>query len=71
VPALVRWEHSLTKLTVTGGNLFQIAAATLGDALQWINIARINTMGDPFIDGQTDLIIPNASPVFSDGIGPQ
>ena len=61
----------MTTLTVTGGNLFQIAAITLGDALQWINIARTNDIADPFIKGLTELSIPNASSVFSDGIGPQ
>jgi hypothetical protein len=61
----------LTTLTVTGGNLFQIAAVTLGDALQWINIARTNGIDDPFITGLTDLIIPNNSAAFSGGTAPQ
>jgi nucleoid-associated protein YgaU len=61
----------LIRLTVTGGNLFQIAAATLGDAMQWINIAQANSIGDPFIEGQTDLIMPNASSAFAGGIGLQ
>lgn len=61
----------MTRLTVTGGNLFQIAAVTLGDALQWVNIAQVNAIADPFIDGQTNLIIPIASSAFSGGIGSQ
>ena len=54
-----------------GGNLFQIAADQLGSALQWINIARSNNLTDPMIVGQNTIIIPQFSPVFSDGIGPQ
>ncbi len=61
----------MATLTVTGGNLFQIAAVALGDALQWINIARTNDIADPFITGLTELSIPSASAAFSDGIGPQ
>lgn len=61
----------MATLTVTGGNLFQIAAVTLGDALQWINIARTNGIGDPFVTGLTILTIPGASAAFSDGIAPQ
>lgn len=54
-----------------GGNLFEIAATQLGDALQWINIARANNLTDPILSGQNQLVIPPISPVFSDGIGPQ
>jgi hypothetical protein len=54
-----------------GGNLFEIAAAQLGDALQWINIARANNLIDPMLSGQNQIIIPPLSSVFSDGIGPQ
>jgi hypothetical protein len=61
----------LPTLTVTDGNLFQIAAIALGDALQWINIARTNDIADPFITGLTELSIPTALSAFSDGIGPQ
>jgi hypothetical protein len=51
--------------------LFEIAAAQLGDALQWINIARANNLTDPMLSGQNQIIIPPLSSVFSDGIGPQ
>jgi hypothetical protein len=61
----------LTTITVTSGNLFQIAATTLGDALQWVNLAQINQLEDPFIGSLTNLIIPLASAAFSDGVGPQ
>lgn len=58
-------------ITTFEGNLFEIAAAELGDALQWINIARVNNLRDPMLSGQTELKIPPALPAFADGIGPQ
>ncbi len=58
-------------ITAIGGNLFEIAAAELGDAMQWINIARANGLKDPMLSGQVQIIIPTFSSVFSDGIGPQ
>jgi hypothetical protein len=61
----------LKTVTKIGGNLFEVAAAELGSALQWVNIARTNNLKDPMLTGQVHLIIPDFSPVFSDGIGPQ
>ncbi|HEY0123855.1 MAG TPA: hypothetical protein VGC14_19245 [Rhizobium sp.] len=58
-------------ITTMGGNLFEVAASQLGSALQWINIARTNKLIDPMLSGQSHLIIPLSSPIFSDGIGPQ
>jgi hypothetical protein len=58
-------------ITTIGGNLFEIAAAQFGDALQWINIARSNHLIDPMVIGQNQLVIPQYSSTFSDGIGPQ
>jgi hypothetical protein len=58
-------------ITTIGGNLFEIAAAQLGSALQWINIARVNKITDPMLAGQNKIDIPPFSSVFSDGIGPQ
>ena len=54
-----------------GGNLFEIAAAQLGSALQWINIARTNNLSDPMLSGQNQITIAPYSSTFSDGIGPQ
>jgi len=58
-------------ITTFGGNLFEIAASELGSALQWINIARVNKLRDPMLSGQTQILIPAFSSIFSDGIGPQ
>nr|WP_294511694.1 hypothetical protein [uncultured Rhodopila sp.] len=58
-------------ITTIDGNLFEIAAVELGSALQWINIARSNNLKDPMLSGQMEIIIPDFSPIFFDGIGPQ
>ena len=58
-------------ITTIGGNLFELAAARLGSALQWVNIARANNLNDPMLSGQNEIIIPPFSSIFSDGIGPQ
>jgi hypothetical protein len=58
-------------ITISGSNLFRIAATELGDAMQWIAIARYNGIRDPMISGLTTLVIPPASSQFSDGLGPQ
>lgn len=58
-------------ITVIGGNLFEVAANQLGSALQWINIARANNLTDPLLSGKNEIVIPQFSSVFSDGIGPQ
>ncbi len=49
-------------ITVVSGNLFQIAAAYLGDATQWIRIAEMNRLSDPFLTGVTSLVIPPTIP---------
>lgn len=56
---------------VQGTNLFELAAKELGDALQWINIAKFNTISDPFIVTLESITIPDYSTTFADGIGPQ
>lgn len=58
-------------VTVIDGNLFEIAALHLGNALQWINVARANGLADPFLVGRNEIVIPAASEIFLDGIGPQ
>jgi hypothetical protein len=61
----------MNTVTIIGGNLFEIAAAQLGSALQWINIARTNKLTDPMLSGQNQIIIAPYSSTFLDGIGPQ
>jgi hypothetical protein len=78
VAMLVGWVKILwglmsdmRKITIIGSNLFELAAVQLGDALQWINIARSNYLVDPMLTGQNQLLIPRFSSTFADGIGPQ
>jgi hypothetical protein len=65
------WALSMGTITTIGSNLFEIAAVQLGSALQWINIARANSLSDPMLSGQNVIVIPSLSQTFSDGIGPQ
>jgi uncharacterized membrane protein len=58
-------------LTTAGGNLFQIAAAQLGDATQWIRIAQLNNLSDPMLTGVVTLLIPAVDPNAGGGIAAQ
>lgn len=58
-------------ITVVGGNLFQIAAATLADATQWIRIAQLNGLSDPMLTGLAVLQIPDPDPSAGGGIASQ
>ena len=49
---------SARTITVAGGNLFQIAAAELGDATQWNRIAALNGLADPVLSGMMLLRLP-------------
>jgi nucleoid-associated protein YgaU len=46
-------------VTVAGGNLFDVANRTLGDATKWDVIAAANFITDPWLSGLTTLVIPN------------
>lgn len=58
-------------MTVVGGNLFQLAADELGDATQWIRIAQLNNISDPFLSGTLILLIPETVSYSSGGIASQ
>jgi hypothetical protein len=45
-------------LMVADTNLFRVAAEQLGDATQWIRIAVLNQLSDPFISGVVELRLP-------------
>jgi hypothetical protein len=51
-------------LRVSGTTLFQIAMQQTGDPLQWVAIAELNGITDPWIVGLTTLLIP---PIFPTG----
>ena len=51
-----------------GTNLFQISSQVLGDAAQWILIARINNIRDPFITDIISLVIPESVSAAMNGV---
>jgi nucleoid-associated protein YgaU len=59
---------TVQKITVAGGNLFALAAQYLGDATQWIRIARANRLSDPQLVGVTTLVMPPVDPAAGGGI---
>jgi hypothetical protein len=42
--------------------LFHIAMLEFGDALQWVPIAKLNGLTDPWIVAQQDVLIPPTIP---------
>lgn len=58
-------------ITVSGGNLFQLAAQQLGDATQWIRIAQANGLSDPMLSGLVTLRIPATDPAAGGGVAAQ
>jgi hypothetical protein len=62
----------IVTITVSGANLFALAAQQLGDATQWIRIAQLNGLSDPFVAGVVTLRLPAMDLAYSgDGIAPQ
>lgn len=49
----------------SGTTLFHVAMLQTGDPLQWVAIAELNNMVDPWINAQVDILIP---PVLPTGI---
>ena len=49
---------------VSGITLFHVAMLQIGDPLQWVAIAELNNIVDPWLMGETDVLIP---PVFPTG----
>jgi nucleoid-associated protein YgaU len=63
-------------IMVTGGNLFQLAAQYLGDATQWVRIAQLNDIRDPWltgpvVSGPVTLKLPDLDPSAGGGVGQQ
>ena len=54
-------------LTVCGGNLFDVACRVLGDAARWSDLAALNGIDDPWLNGIITLVIPASSKVGSLG----
>jgi nucleoid-associated protein YgaU len=51
-------NSSVRTITVSGGNLYDIAALEYGDATAWTTIAQANGLTDPQLSGITQLTIP-------------
>ena len=58
-------------IQVAGGDLFRVAAAYLGDATQWVRIAQLNGMSDPWLAGPVTLRIPDRNPAAGGGVAAQ
>jgi nucleoid-associated protein YgaU len=58
-------------IVVSGGNLFQIAAQYLRDATQWIRIAQLNGVSDPWLNGLQSLTLPDVDASAGGGVGQQ
>ncbi len=54
-----------------GGTLFHVAAAELGDATQWLRIARLNGLDDPVLEGIVTLKLPARDETAGGGIAEQ
>jgi nucleoid-associated protein YgaU len=61
----------MTRIEVAGGNLFRIAAQYLGDANQWIRIAQLNGLNDPWLQGAMTLLLPSQDRKAGGGIATQ
>jgi len=58
-------------IVVSGGNLFQIAAQYLLDATEWIRIAQLNRISDPWLNGLQSLTLPDVDASAGGGVGQQ
>ena len=58
-------------ITVASGNLFMVAMQYLGDATQWVRIAAMNDMRDPWLSGLVTLTLPEFDASAGGGIGRQ
>ena len=68
-------------IMVTGGNLFQLAAQYLGDATQWVRIAQLNDIRDPWLNAPVTSVavisvpvtlkLPDLDPSAGGGVGQQ
>ncbi len=61
----------MREITVISGTLFHVAAAELGDATQWLRIARLNGLNDPVLAGPVTLRLPPRDADAGGGIGVQ
>ncbi len=58
----------MRSITTTSDTLFAVAARELGDATQWIRIAKLNRLTDPMLRGVVTLNLPPVDPNAGGGI---
>ena len=58
-------------VTVASGTLFAVALEHLGDATQWVRIAALNSISDPWLSGLQTLQLPDVDPATGGGVGIQ
>jgi len=51
----------MTTVSISGGNLFRLAAQHLNDATRWEEIARLNGMSDPVLLGLQTIKLPSVA----------
>lgn len=47
---------------VSGTTLFEVAMLQTGDPLQWVAIAQLNDLTDPWISSSAEILIPPVLP---------
>ena len=58
-------------VTVTGGDLFHVAARYLGDATQAVRIAQLNGLTDFQLSGTVTLLLPQINATLTGGVPSQ
>jgi L-ascorbate metabolism protein UlaG (beta-lactamase superfamily) len=58
-------------ITVASGTLFNVALQHLGDATQWVRIASLNGISDPWLSGLVTLQLPPFDASAGGGVGAQ
>ena len=61
----------MQSIEVACGDLFHVAAAYLNDSTQWIRIAQLNNLSDPWLQGVVTLRIPDLNPNAGGGVAAQ
>ena len=61
----------MRSITVSGGTLFDVALQYLGDATQWVRVAALNGISDPWLSGMMVLRLPVVDASAGGGIGLQ
>ncbi len=50
--------NGVKSVTLSGGNLYQVAADNYGDARYWESLATVNNLTDPQLTGINTIVVP-------------